>query len=154
MRFFNPEHVQIQSWRLFFILWPNTQAGVPGLRLWGVSVQFDRERSGKVRILWAFPSVASGRCSGTSPTQHLWGIELATARVKLCFWSFLQVNSVINLLFAAFTGDVTALRRWLHSHFCISPPLKTKHHLCELFPIFVTLFDYQIWHWTSAWSQL
>lgn len=44
--------------------------------------------------------------------------------------------------------EVTALT---FSHL---PPLKTKRHLCELFPIFITLFDYQIWHWTSVWAQL
>lgn len=46
---------------------------------------------------------------------------------EACFGSLLQVKFVINLLFAAYTGDVTALRRWLHSR--SHPPTGAFSHL-------------------------
>lgn len=43
-------------------------------------------------------------------------VAVVKNRMTLCSVCFcLQVKSVINLLFAAFTGDVSALRRCSHS---------------------------------------
>lgn len=79
--------------------------------------------------MWSYNPALTRFCSSSSSRRPFGGKALLALSLWAvpCLCPSLQVKSVINLLFAAYTGDVTALRRWLQprSH----QPAPSRSHL-------------------------